>query len=140
MIKYGLRVRGTEKVLGVNAQSNDGAEFCGSMAYSLDNHEDNMWLVDTIENALWVSKNTTPWYNASYDTPINNYVDKDIEVVEVEINVKVISNVVKLPSVEEVLKVIRKDDPLLPRLIEQVEEYSLYDYIEYLSKVNGGRI
>jgi hypothetical protein len=25
-------------------------------------------------------------------------------------------------------------------LIEQVEEYSLYDYKEYLSKVNGGRI
>jgi hypothetical protein len=129
MIKYGLLYK--EKVLGYTVQGNE--ETCRLSAYA-----DNMWLVDTSEHANYVRSNSTPWYNADYDTPVNSYDEKDLQVVEVEIMVRPY-NTDRLPSFEDVLRVIYKDEPFHVSYVLETcpvsqRVYSLYDYKRYLEK------
>ncbi len=132
--KYGIMFN--SKILGFATSENSGGE-CVSVSYELDDNSGNMWLVDTPEHAEWVRQNTTPWYNAEYDSPKNSYVGKNTKVIKFETE---ISNVeVKIPSFKEVMLFLDKignenghsyfiDNP------KHEQKYSIYDLYQYLGK------
>lgn len=129
MIKYGLLYKG--EILNFVTRGDDEI-------HELAEHGDKMWLVDTPEHANYVRSNSSPWYNADYDTPVNTYNKKDLQVVEVEINIRPFK-LNKLPSFEDVLKTNYKNEPLHVAYVLETcpvsqRVYSLYDYKEYLKK------
>lgn len=79
--KFGLSYKG--KLLGFYATSNGEQEFADDITFKLDSNNSQSWLVDTIEQAEKVANTNTEWYNAGYDTPVNDYVGK-CKVVEIE--------------------------------------------------------
>ena len=98
---YGLVVRGSNKLLKVRTQSNSDGEFCCDTQYILidSNWEDYpLWLVQEREVADKAAKVHTEWYNAGYDTPSWENKKYDLEVVEVEISIKVNGKQIDLPS------------------------------------------
>lgn len=86
---HGIRNRETKVALGVTAESNDGGEFCVSVAFKFV--EDsffpcNVWLVDSRDKAERALRNNTEWYNAGWEAPMHGYVKMDtMEIFEVEI-------------------------------------------------------
>jgi hypothetical protein len=104
-IRYGLRYKKDGKLLSIHATSNAGGDFCVSVAYELvDWGDDNSWLVESPEHAEFVRHNSTPWYNAGYDSPINNYDAKDLQVVRVITEVEEEEVCVNLPAFEEMMR------------------------------------
>ncbi len=101
-IKYGLLYKG--KVLGYNTQSNSDGQNCCETQYTLDNTEENEWLVDSKIQAEWVRNYSTEWYNAGYDTPTNPYNKEDLKVVEVIREITMTPIIVKIPTFEELAK------------------------------------
>lgn len=85
--KFGIRIVGEEKPLGFYT-SRGGEEFCVSVEYELDKHSDNVWMVDTYEQAKNAMETDTEWFNADYETPKNPYTHLQLEVVEIEFAVK----------------------------------------------------
>jgi hypothetical protein len=81
---YGLKVDG--KPLGFEYASNDGGEFCCSVAFTLTNcpYNDNVWLVKDKLLAENACKNDVKWYNAGYESPSNPYAG-GCQVFEVDI-------------------------------------------------------
>lgn len=86
MIRYGLA--NDKGLLGFETTSNDMADFCVSVSYELEPPEyaHNVWLVDTYEKAAIVAGRSTPWFNARYETPENNFVG-NCRVVKLKIEV-----------------------------------------------------
>lgn len=141
VIKYGLRRKKNGKILGYRSESNDGRDFCGDKTYSLSLSGENMWLVDTPYQAEYVRVYNTPWFNAGYATPENEYDANDLEVVEVEVVTKVVPVSVKVPTMKEYLKVkYEKEDPAHYRYtLKEVKAhpdffYTWYDLSEILRK------
>lgn len=77
--KYGL--------LGFYTTSNSDGEFCVDVEYNLSSHEENIWMVDKYETALDVVTREGDWFNADYNSPLNGFVDDDLEVVELCITI-----------------------------------------------------
>jgi len=84
MKAYGLRLKKTKEVLGVSSSSNDDADFCTDVTFSLWTHEDNIWMVWNRETAEKACITNNDWYNARYAAPKNDYVGQ-CEVFEIEI-------------------------------------------------------
>jgi hypothetical protein len=104
-IQYGLRHKIKKALLKVKVTSNEGSDFCGSVAYELVDWSNNLvWLVENPEHAEFVRQHSTSWYNASYDTPINNYDPDELQVVKVTTEVKEEEVCVNIPSFEELMK------------------------------------
>ena len=82
---YALKLKGTDKLLGFDVESNNDADFCVSMSYELSEYSDRIWTTSTVENAIAVANSTAEYYNADYDSPINKYIGQ-IEIVELSIN------------------------------------------------------
>lgn len=82
---YGLRFKPTGEALGFSWSSNDGADCCVSVAFSLDRDEDNVWLVSDRETAERVSRESERWYNAGFGSPMHTFSAEDLEVFEVTI-------------------------------------------------------
>ena len=104
-IKYGLRHKKTEKILGVSSSSNEGQDFCGDVSFRLTLHSDIMWSVYDLLNAEYVRNFSTEWYNAGYATPTNEFEPEELEVVEIAIETTVACVEVKIPTFEEYLKI-----------------------------------
>jgi len=104
-IQYGLRYKKKGILLKVQATSNEGRTECVSISHSLvDWTENPAWLVDSPEHAEFVRQYDTPWYNAEYDTPINNYDANELEVVKVVTEIEEEEVCVNIPTFEQMMK------------------------------------
>lgn len=107
-IKYALKHKKKNKLVGYYTSSNDDGDFCCETQYILDINEDNMWYTDTPEHAEWVRNNSTPWYNANYNTPSHFLKANDLVVVKIETTTDMEEVEVKLPTYEEWARVKTK--------------------------------
>ena len=104
-IQYGLRHKIKKTLLKVQATSNESASLCVSVAYELVDWSDNpMWLVESPEHAEFVKQHRTPWYNADYDTPINNYDPDELQVVKVTTEIEEEEVCVNIPTFEQLMR------------------------------------
>lgn len=94
--KFGLRQKSTGKIVGyyTSQNSGDGVE----LQHILEPGAEKFWLVDDPEQAEFVRLNSTEWYNAGYDTPTNHIDTDDLEVVEINVEIKTTSVDVSLPT------------------------------------------
>lgn len=103
-IGYGLRHIKSGKVLGYCLQSNSGGEFCCSEQHILSDSEyDRMWIVEDKLTAGYVRMFSTPWYNAGYETPTNNFKSEELEVVEIKTIVSDVQQP-RIPTFEEYME------------------------------------
>jgi hypothetical protein len=79
--RFGLEFEG--RLLSFYTESNEGADFCCSVAFTLDDSSDNVWLVEDRETAERAAVANTEWFNASYNTPMNPFAREALRVVEV---------------------------------------------------------
>lgn len=86
IVRYGLKIAGSNKLLTFTCRPNNGDD-CVDVQFTLIEFGDQVWLTDSKRNAEYVAKHSTPWYNASYETPIHCFNAK-IEVVEVVLKFK----------------------------------------------------
>ncbi len=139
---YGLRLISGKykgKILGYRVSSNDAADFCGSTNTTLDEYEDNMWLVDTAENAEYVRQVSTKWYNAGHETPKHNFKPEQLEVCKVEIEIVTEPVKVKIPTALEYYTEKAKNDKGHEYTIKRIKDgenimYSLWDLKDYMMR------
>jgi hypothetical protein len=87
---YGIRNKNTKTPVEFEVESNDGAEFCGSVTFRIYyfNPPANVWLIrDKVIAETVLNGPITPWYNADYESPVRSerITSDDFEVFEVEI-------------------------------------------------------
>jgi hypothetical protein len=70
-------------LLSVFAEPNTG-DCCNDNSYELSMYDDNIWAVYDFDIAEKASKTSEPWYNSSYEKPINPYT-RNCKVVRLEI-------------------------------------------------------
>jgi hypothetical protein len=105
MIKsgYGLRDKKTKELVGVSTSSNAGGYCCGEFTYTLCKHADIPWIVEDKLTATYVKYNSTNWYNADYETPVNELDPDTLEVVKIETKATSTEDLV-LPTFEEYMQ------------------------------------
>lgn len=103
-IKYALKHKKTNTLLGYYSTSNEGGDFCGDTSYTLCTSGDRTWYADNPIQAEYVRNNSTKWYNAGYETPSHNFKANELAVVKVEITTDMEEIKIKLPSFEEIAK------------------------------------
>lgn len=157
IIKYGLKHIKSGNLLSFRSEccdKIDGIETVYLENYSnqsIDNlfpDLNNIWLVDTKYNAEYVRHSRgKQWFEADMSTPKHFFDEKELEVVEIEIEVNISSkniNVI-LPSANEIFeskynKKKKNQRMYLQRKLESIEEYSsdfpysLGEYKEFLIK------
>jgi len=91
MTLYGLRFKTVPNkyisvgdLVGITSYSNLEGDFCVSTGFELDAHGDSVWIVKEKAQAEYAMVNSTPWFNADYETPENPYVGH-LEIYEVEV-------------------------------------------------------
>lgn len=105
---YGLRNIRTGEICGYSAADMGDAEFCISVSYSLEeqSYDGRLWLVKDKLNAEYVRRFSTPYYNASYETPElpKKWNPDNYEVIEINLveNCKKIK--VDFPSCSEMIE------------------------------------
>jgi hypothetical protein len=107
IIQYGLARKKDGIPLGFQTLSNAGGVFCVDTQTNLVEPEygEKQWLVPELWQAEWVRTHSTPWYNAGYDTPTNNFDPEDLVVVKVTSIVKIEeADTSSLPSDEEIVR------------------------------------
>jgi len=83
---YGLLHKKTNKIVGFKIRSNDGGDFCNIERCELSLDEDNIWIVKDKITASYARVNSTPWYNADYESPAMDIGEpEEFEVVKIEI-------------------------------------------------------
>lgn len=84
---YGLRLNG--QLMSVATRQNKPGE-CVEVTHTLVLGAGDMpWIVEFKDIAEKASGTNTPWYNASYDTPVNNYVG-ELQVVRLEVDLELV--------------------------------------------------
>ena len=82
---YGLLHKKTNKLVGFEIRSNEGGDFCNSERCELSLNEDNIWIVEDKITASYALVNSSPWYNADYESPIVDIGEsEEFEVVKIE--------------------------------------------------------
>lgn len=122
--KFGLRQKSTGELVGYEILSNDGGDFCSENQYLLQVGPKQIWLVDDPEQAEFVRLNSTPWFNADYDTPTNDLDPDDLEVVEIDMIVNVQPVDVSIPTPYEFFKerYAKKEPRHWNQLKEEIEK------------------
>ena len=82
MIKYGLRVKGEQELLGFAYGVNEVTDLGSETFCMLNTDSDAPWLTSCREQALRVIHHSEPLLNSSYDFPHHSLVGK-LEVVKV---------------------------------------------------------
>lgn len=98
---YGLVIKGTNKLLGYEVRSNSDGDFCCENQYILTNFDSaSKWLVTDKKQAKEAAETNTNWYNADYETPSHGYgvKEKELEVVEVELTIKINGKEAEVPK------------------------------------------
>ena len=142
--KYGLWHKKEKKVLGFYTRSNKGADFCGDTTHELCLSNEKMWLVDNPYQAEYVRNFSTPWYNAGYETPENEFEPEEMEVVKVEITTDITPEQVTVPTLEKCLELIYKEkDPtyynyVLGELKKHPQSFANYSWYDLWDLMNKG--
>ena len=86
---YGLLYIPKKKLLGFWASSNN-AEDCVDVVveFELNSYSENVWLVSKKEVAEKAKITNTPWFNANYETPKNEFKAEDLKVVKITMEVE----------------------------------------------------
>jgi hypothetical protein len=90
MKMFALKNTETGDLAGFSISSNGDAEFAGDTQISVEKHrsyDEPIWMVCQRVVAEKAAVTDTPWYNAGWNTPSNDYVG-EWEVVEIEITIK----------------------------------------------------
>jgi hypothetical protein len=98
---YGLLHKKSNSLLGVSIETDNSGESVGRI-HTLENDREPLWIVEDKLTASYVRVNSTEWYNAGYDTPVNPFDPEELDVVKIELNVMV-EEPTKLPTNEEYL-------------------------------------
>jgi hypothetical protein len=88
VIKYGLYHIGDKCLLGFGT-SQGGEEFCVSVEFDLETATNNVWLVDTQDEAETVRTSNPEYYNRGYSSPGNYYArSQQLKVVKVTLQIE----------------------------------------------------
>ncbi len=87
MIKYGLRVKKTDKVLGFGYIYHEESDNVIFELYPISRNSGNVWMVNTLEEAKSIKYNGINDSQCSYNKPSHNLLSKDLEVVKFSINI-----------------------------------------------------
>lgn len=140
-IKYGLRLKDTKQILGLEWESNGDSEDCSAYTVRLTEHSEREWMVKDKYTAEYVRNNSTPWYNSDETTPLHDYKPEQLEVIEVEIISQVKLLHVTIPTLKQMLTWKAEKDKGHLRYLDMLEKggketrkwaYSLYDLQNYL--------
>ena len=143
-VKYGLRVKKTDKLVKFSSESNDGKDFCGDTTVRLNEYGDQEWLVDDAYIAEYVRNFSTEWYNAGYETPRHGYEPEELEVMQVTIITRSRPLIVKIPTAKQYYELKygegskRPDAGHLKYVLSEIKErpgsinYSLYELRELM--------
>lgn len=131
-IKYSLMSKASGELVGYTTSSNKGNEYCVDFTYTLQLHEDNTWLVDSPEHALWVLYNPTEWYNADLETPKHDLNPDEFIVVKLESIITITEQPVSIPTKKEIYGTFDKSAVDLLSSDTSPYEYNLYALKEYL--------
>ncbi len=89
IIKYGLMIIKTNHMLTVSPEPNSNGYACIDISCNLGNNRENtIWLVDHANNAEYVRRNPTEWYNADHDTPAHDYEPEELKVVKYKVDIE----------------------------------------------------
>lgn len=104
--KYGLQHTNKELIgYSIHEQSGgDGVEEIHSLVLSSDWDSKDFWYVDDPRYAEWVRLNSTEWYNANHETPINPFNSEDLTVVKITISITAKPVAIKIPTAYQVYK------------------------------------
>lgn len=80
---FALRFKDTKELVGFTASSNGGAVFACEVCFELgrSTFSDNVWVTTERAAAEFVADHSVEWYNANFNTPMNEFVGQ-LEVVE----------------------------------------------------------
>jgi len=80
---FALKHKETGEFAGFRYSSNGDAEFSTSIEFTLKKgkYTNNMWVVKDRRIAENAANNTSEWYNADFETPVNEWAG-EWEVVE----------------------------------------------------------
>ena len=94
MTKYGLRHIPTKTLLAIHVLAHD-EDAPIDKSYSLElqdkDSSDQLWLVDSKEQADFARRNSQHHISSSYVSPEHNFKPSDLEVVEIQMNVQAVS-------------------------------------------------
>ena len=80
---FALKNKETGDLMRFRCSSTGGA-FCTNVEFYLDGYGDSIWVVTSREVAEKAAITNAEWFNATYQTPSNDYVGK-LEVVELAV-------------------------------------------------------
>ena len=87
MTYFGILHIPSGKLMSWASSSNEEGQFCTDVSFELEKYGDPPWLVKTREEADFAITNSTEWFNAGYETPMNSYPSKDLKVVEINLTI-----------------------------------------------------
>lgn len=76
----------TGKILGVELESSEGAEFCNSMLGKFDEYSDMIFIARDMNHINEVMKRSPEYYNSSWENPQHgdvNFADYEIKELKV---------------------------------------------------------
>jgi hypothetical protein len=88
MIKYGLRHKPTGKLLGYNKE--DGGYTCNETTYYLELSDENIWMVDTEDRAIYTRLSIPKETIGTSYNPENTYDILDLEVVRLTLTAEAV--------------------------------------------------
>ena len=128
-IRYSLRHKKKNLILGFYTSSNAEGDFCTDTEHILGLHCENVWETNKAWKAEYVRRFPTPWYNADYETPNHHFDPDELEVVERRIITNPIT--VKFPTKEEMLEFKCKKYPSDRKQIMYFANEAIFDYYDY---------
>ncbi|MDI6976048.1 hypothetical protein [Serratia sp. Se-RSBMAAmG] len=78
--------KATGKILGVELESSEGAEFCNSMLGTFYEHSDMIFIARDMDHIKEVMRRSPEYYNSSWEYPQHgdvNFADYDIKELKV---------------------------------------------------------
>jgi len=117
-IRYALRHIKSKKLVGY---------WTCDDSVKLDVDEENVWCVDSPEQAEYVRQHSTKYYNANRDTPSHNFSASELRVVKRTITIDEENVRVRLPTHKQFLrgkygnKGFRKDKGHLKMMLELID-------------------
>lgn len=76
----------TGKILGIEVQSNDGAEFCNSIEVSFDEYSDTPFVGSSIDEMNSVMNHDPDWYDSGLKNPCHSSVKlEDYEIKKLQL-------------------------------------------------------
>ncbi|EPP7234058.1 hypothetical protein ACTOJ1_000974 [Shigella flexneri] len=76
----------TGKILGIEVQSNDGAEFCNSIEVSFDEYSDTPFVGSSIDEMNSVINHNPEWYDSGLKNPRHACVKlEDYEIKKLQL-------------------------------------------------------